>query len=495
MSGHSFDQVLLFVFFIYGLAFFGLGVALALESGRLATRAEARILWSLAGFGLIHGTHEWLESFLLQAQAAGTLVPVWLPWLRLVLLLLSFSSLFLFGILTFQQPIYQPWIGMPVGAALLGIYTLALLASAVVAFRNTSIVWTELLDGMTRYLLAVPASALAVLALRFQVVQARGEGKFQLARYLTIAAFGFALYALSQLFVHPLGMFPAQWINSDTFQLFFHFPIQLLRAGLAVAITLGMLLATRELERGRRQELETVHQERLEALEQIRLESSRREELRRELLRHTVLAQEEERSRIARELHDETSQTLTAFSLNLATLEKLVTDQFEVSELVQKMRALSKQMSQGLYRLVHDLRPAQLDDLGLLPALEYLRDHHRTSGLEVGLAVRGDTRRLDPIVETVLFRVAQEALNNVARHAKTGQAEISLAYQTQDINLQIRDAGVGFDPSQSFAPPRGWGLAGMRERVEAIGGRLRIESIPGKGTLVEVVVAVFDLMP
>lgn len=495
MPGQPFSQLLFFVFFIYGLSFFSLGVAMALESGRMATRAEARSLWSLAGFGLIHGTHEWLESYLLQAQAAGTFVPHWLPWLRLGLLLLSFSSLFLFGILTFSQPAYRPWIGMPVGATILGGYVLAILISAILAFREAPIAWADLLDGMARYLLAVPASALAVLALRFQVVRARTANNTLLAKNLTIAAVGFAVYGLTQLFVHPMKMFPAQVINANLFQLAFHFPIQLVRAVLAVAITLGMLLASREVERGRRQELETAHQERLEALEQIRLESSRREELRRELLRHTVLAQEEERSRIARELHDETSQTLSAFSLILATLEKLVTGQIEASELVHKMRTYSKQMSQGMYRLVHDLRPAQLDDLGLLPALEYLRDHHQPSGLDVKLAVRGEIRRLDPIVETVLFRVAQEALNNVARHARTGKVEMSLVYQTQEINLQIRDAGVGFDPSQSFAPPRGWGLAGMRERVEAIGGRLRIESILGQGTLVEAVVAVFDLMP
>ena len=150
-------------------------------------------------------------------------------------------------------------------------------------------------------------------------------------------------------------------------------------------------------------------------------------------------------------------------------------------------RELSKQMSQGLYRLVHDLRPAQLDDLGLVSALEYLKDDSLTAGLDVSINIQGKARRLDSVIETVLFRVAQEALHNIVRHAQVRQAWIMLVYQSQEITLKIEDTGVGFNPVQSFAPPRGWGLAGMRERVESVGGQLSIESEPDKGTIVEVI--------
>jgi two-component system sensor histidine kinase UhpB len=217
--------------------------------------------------------------------------------------------------------------------------------------------------------------------------------------------------------------------------------------------------------------------------------------MRRELLRHTVRAQEEERGRIARELHDETSQVLTAFSLDLATLRTVVCDRAEIKNLVDRLQDLSKQMSQGLYRLVHDLRPAQLDDLGLVPALEYLKDDSVSSGLDVVIDIHGKARRLDTVVETVLFRVAQEALHNIVRHAQVRQARILLVYQSQEVTLKVEDSGAGFNPVESFAPPRGWGLAGMRERVESIGGQLSIESEPGKGTIVEVAVPVFDILP
>lgn len=154
-------------------------------------------------------------------------------------------------------------------------------------------------------------------------------------------------------------------------------------------------------------------------------------------------------------------------------------------QIIDRLQGLTRQMSQGIYRLVHDLRPAQLDDLGLVPALQYLSDEHKRTGLKVLLAVEGPVQRLDPLVETVCFRVAQEALTNVARHAQIDHARLSLCFQTNQVVLRVQDYGVGFH-NQNSAGRRGWGLAGMRERVESVGGELHLRSAPGKGTLVEV---------
>ncbi len=160
-----------------------------------------------------------------------------------------------------------------------------------------------------------------------------------------------------------------------------------------------------------------------------------------------------------------------------------------------RLQSLSKQMSQALYHLVHDLRPAQLDDLGLVPALEYLKEDNLSKGLAVTITIEGKPRRLDPTVETVLFRVAQEALTNTVRHAHTEQARMCLCYKTQEVILRVADSGTGFNPVELFIPPRGWGLAGMRERVELVSGELQIDSAPDQGTTVEVVIPVFDLLP
>ena len=188
--------------------------------------------------------------------------------------------------------------------------------------------------------------------------------------------------------------------------------------------------------------------------------------MRRELLQHTVMAQEEERARIARELHDESAQLLTAFSLNLATLQMSLPDKSETNKLAKRLQDQAKQLSQGIYRLVHDLRPSQLDDLGLIPALQYLADQERQRmNLEVLVGVDGERQRLDPIIETVIFRVAQEALTNVGRHARVCRAEVRVAYAPGEISMQIKDAGIRFDPNEELVPPHGWGLAGMREPV------------------------------
>ena len=240
----------------------------------------------------------------------------------------------------------------------------------------------------------------------------------------------------------------------------------------------------------RQRRLQEEQQARLAAQQQVEAELIKRNKLRQELLRHTVQAQEEERARIARELHDETAQTLTAASLNFATLKNFLEGRMpEVSGLVTKLQDLCRQMNRDLYRLVHDLRPAQLDDLGLVPALQYLVDEGQANTrIKVALTLSGEQKRLEPFAETVIFRIVQEALTNVARHAETDHAGVNLTYEEDRVILRIRDEGKGFDPGRDHASLSGWGLVGMAERAESINGRFLVDSSPGKGTLVEVVI-------
>jgi signal transduction histidine kinase len=481
MTPSSFDTVLLLVFFIYGLAFFGLGMALAIESGRLPALAEARVLGPLAIFGLLHGIHEWLEAYLLQAEAYGAALPGWLPWFRLLLLVSSFLFLIVFDIQVFRLHT-RPLKTMDfLLLSILGIYFLVILGSAVIAIRNANVAWFDLLNVLSRYLLAVPGAILAAFALRLQAIGSTGQERHHLITHLTIAAVGFFIYGLAQFLVPKINIFPAHSINATSFSTWAGFPIQVVRAGMAAMITMGLVRATQLAERDRQRLAASVQKAHLETLEQ-------RDALRHELLFHTVEAQEEERSRIARELHDETAQVLTAFSLDLATLRTSIPNRSDAMQVVDRLQALCKEMSQGLYRLVHDLRPAQLDDLGLIPAIQYLKDSYASQGLDVIVEVQGQSRRLDAIVETVLFRVVQEALNNVLRHAQTRQARVLVQFQTREVILKVVDSGFGFNPEQPLTPPHGWGLAGMRERVDLIAGQLNIISAQGKGTTVEVIV-------
>jgi signal transduction histidine kinase len=476
------DQLRFLVFFVYGLAFFGMGITMALESGRSPALAQARVLLPLAAFGLIHGTHEWMEAYLLQAKALGTALPAWLPWLRLGFLIASFISLFWYGVqmLLLVSP-DRPG-NHTLRFSIFGFYALFIIGSTVGAYSASPLPLLPLLDGLGRYLLAVPAAMLAALALRSQAKEMFQNKRTLLGRSLVIASFWFAIYSVTQFFVQPIDMFPARYINEDAFLANTGFPIQLIRTIMAVMITYGLVRATQYMEEERKNELFSAQQSQLKALEQ-------RESLRRELLRHIVEAQEDERARIARELHDDISQTLTAFTLELATLRELAKRKPQIKNIVDRLQELSRQMSQGLYSLVHDLRPAQLDDLGLVPAIQSLLNSECCpKGMAVSFEVNGDRKRLDSLIETVLFRVTQEALTNVTRHAGTNKATVCLDYGPEAVTLGVLDSGKGFDPNEPLRPPRGWGLEGMRERVEAVGGRLILHSAPGRGTTVQAVI-------
>ena len=475
------------IFFVYGLAFFSMGIALSLETVRSPRLAERRVLRPLAIFGLLHGMHEWIEILLQQGVWLGVPFPEQINLLRYSLLLISFIPLVYFGLLMLLEPEYGKVIPVVILLGMLVIYA----ALVITLYRVRPDLGLGPADTLARYVLAVPGGILAGLGLRSRAQQVEQEGRGNLARRFRWAALGFAMYGLTQIFVGPIDMFPANMINSAVFVGIAGFPVQLIRAAMAILITVNLIQAIQAVEREREEQLLTAQQARLEALQQVQRDLEEREELRRELLRHTVIAQEEERSRIARELHDETAQFLTALSLNLATLKNLLPEQRNTMDLINDLQSQTRQMSQGIYRLVHDLRPAQLDDLGLVPTLHYLaEEEYRRAGLKVELQVEGQRRRMDPLVETVFFRVAQEALTNVVRHAQCDQATVELVFENDQVVLRVRDEGVGFKIAPSISQQRGWGLEGMRERVDSVSGQLSIFSPQAGGTIIEVAIPV-----
>lgn len=481
------------VYFIYGLAFFSMGLAMMFEARRSPLLADARALWPLALFGLVHGTHEWLEMLLDIRSWFGLSVPGYIPGLRLFMLVISFIFLVVFAlqILRPSERRYARQNLQIVGAMLALFATLVVITN--LAHPRTAEHWIAHADVLARYTLAIPGAALAALALNRQASQAYGAARVSLGRSLRLAAIGFAFYSLAQVVVGPMDIFPAKYLNTAVFYEFAGFPVQAVRATMALVVTVGLVRASQIVEDERQNQLAAARRARLQALEQVQRDLEEKEELRRQLLRHTVIAQEEERGRIARELHDETAQFLTALTLNLATLRNALPQSLEVSDILDRLQSLSRQMSQGISRMVRDLRPAQLDDLGLVAALEYLADdERRRSGLDVSMDVQGSQHRLDPLIETVLFRVAQEALTNIVRHAQTDKSHLRLEVRPDEAVLCVQDWGVGFDVEEELRPPRGWGIAGMQERVESIGGQLHLKSSPGTGTVVEVAVPLLE---
>jgi signal transduction histidine kinase len=202
----------------------------------------------------------------------------------------------------------------------------------------------------------------------------------------------------------------------------------------------------------------------------------------RDAVRRVVQAQELERRRLARELHDETGQALTSILLGLKPLEDALADHPARAALTD-LREQVVTALQDVRRLAVELRPAVLDDFGLVPALERLTDAFaEQSDVRVDFhSALGETR-LPNEVETALYRVVQESLTNIVKHADARNISVSLARRESDVAAVIEDDGSGFDPRA--APKDGVGLLGMRERLALIDGRLEIESRPGAGTTV-----------
>jgi signal transduction histidine kinase len=223
------------------------------------------------------------------------------------------------------------------------------------------------------------------------------------------------------------------------------------------------------------------------AIENARLyaEVQHKEHIRGELFKKAISAQEEERKRIARELHDNTSQSLTA--LLYATEEGLDMDSLnEVKERLESMHDLTKSTLDGIHKLIFDLRPSMLDHLGLIPALRWFSQSRlEPKGIRVTIQEIPESRRLPSEVETALYRVIQEAIINITRHAAARNVGISINFWDDRVVVQVEDDGIGFDITQialSADSSRGLGLLGMEERLELLGGTLDINTMPGSGT-------------
>jgi len=190
-------------------------------------------------------------------------------------------------------------------------------------------------------------------------------------------------------------------------------------------------------------------------------------------------AQEEERARVARDLHDEVNQSLTGLLLRLEAVREAAPPELEPQ--IAETRAVANKAMEELLSLARQLRPTALDDLGLAAAIAGQVEGLRRPGLDAELHAEGDFSDLDDDAQLVLYRVAQESLSNAARHSAASRVDVSLRRNAGAVELTVADDGRGFAFEQS---ERGLGIGGMRERALLVGGELTIESRPGQGTTV-----------
>ncbi|MDP1780207.1 MAG: sensor histidine kinase [Anaerolineales bacterium] len=475
------QSVLIVIYFFYGLAFFSMGVLVAMEGGR-STDARLRMaLRPLAGFGLVHATHEWLEMFKLMGHLSGLLHAIY-PLIALSLLAFSFLSLAAFGayLVLGSESTWRVSLIIPLALEAVWVYGLLTIKSMYVLadMYTVVVVWT-------RYSLAIPAGLLAAAGLVVQQRAFRRAGLVSFGRDSLWAAVAFGWYSLvGQIFTAPSKLPPSTFLNSELFMDIFGFPIQLLRAVAAIFASVFVIRFLRAFQ------VESDHK--FAELQDARLhEAQEREELRTELFRKVVSAQEAERQRIARDLHDETGQSLTAIGMGLRGLSVESKHRKGQGDTLQQLQVLTSDSLRELQRIISDLRPAHLDDLGLSATLRWYASRvQEMTGLIIRVDITGEEQALDETVKIAIFRIVQEAFNNIIKHARANSASISMDYKEKSVHILLRDNGIGFDMDvvKNRVGRISLGLAGMAERATLLGGTVELHSRPDYGTEVEAVI-------
>ncbi len=477
-----FTNNLIGVFFFYGLAFFSMGLAILLEVSHSSELDFARALKPLAGFGLVHGSHEWLEmGLIIHHSLTGKVEAEWISYLRLLLLCLSFLLLLAFGFSLIIGPA-RPRLTLSILLVAVSLWGIGL--AFILPGARSDRAYLVAADVYTRYSLAIPGAALAAWGLLLQCRAFRKAGMPCYGRDVLIAAIAFALYGgIGQLFASPSTIFPSSYVNAPAFLNWFGFPIQGFRALMAIIAAVFVIRSLRAFDE--------EHRRRIQALREAHIaEQQHLIELRAELLHHTVKAQEQERQRIARELHDDAGQTLTALGLGLRSLAQIIpADPRRAIQQAQKLEEVATHGIASLQRLVSGLHPPQLDELGLMAALRWyaqqVREHYN---LHILVSGAPESEQLPDEYRLVLFRIAQEAITNAVRHAEANQVQVFLELSQDEVHLTVSDDGKGFNVDEILGGSelRCLGLMGMIERAALIGGKCEIRSAPGAGTTVEV---------
>lgn len=477
------------VFFVYGLAFFSMGFAIALESRQSSDLKLARSLPYLAAFGILHSLVEWADMLLLiESSGPSTFGLEGVRLGRTLLLGASTVLLIQFGaslldrtegrglrteplatptrssVLSPQSSLWR-WLRLlPWGLGLAWVITLLLLLPGYPAGSRQ---WLIHADVWARFLLYLPGSVLAGLALFSEAGSLERADFRQIAQDARIAGVTFLLNAFVAGLVVPPGQhMPASPMDYDSFQALFGIPVQLVRALSALAITYFVLRVLRV----------------------FRFESARRME---EANRRQNLAALEERERIAREMHDGLAQVVGFLNLKTRLVQQLVASgglEQAASELAQ-MQKIVQEAYTDIRQSILSLRTATELDRGLVAAIRVsVSDFTEQNGLPVELALaEEDEVSFPPEAEVQLVRIVQEALANVRKHSRATKVWIRLERRDGKGLLIIEDDGIGFDLSQLSERKRlCFGLQTMRERAESIGAHLEVTPIPGEGTRIQV---------
>jgi signal transduction histidine kinase len=445
----------LLVFFAYGLVFFVIGLAVALQSRRHSRLELARALGWLAAFGLAHGLHEWGAIFIpIQAQYVDPVIIKLLQMLQVVLLALSFTFLFQFGV----ELLRERWPRLILLPLLLVVGWALFFILPGIAVTADFELWHQQANTWARYLLGFTGSIAAAVGLYYQAQHYIKPLNLQsIYRTLRIAGVCLLIYAILGGLIVPGGhFFPANWLNETAVQNAIGIPVPVFRSLVGLVLAFAIIRA-----------LDVFDMEVDQMIEQMQIEQS--------------LAVE--RDRIGRDLHDGAVQQLYSAGLIVSAAQRKLPQEPTVA--AQRLdRAV-----QAIDEAIAGLR-ATMGELRERPTVHSLPDELRRQTadprlmalmkVELTLDVP-DTAVFSPIQIHHISAILNEALSNAARHAQTRHVQVTACQNAHQFQLTIHDDGRGFNPDGQAA---GYGLRNMRDRARLLGGQLDIQSQPNEGTTI-----------
>jgi signal transduction histidine kinase len=443
------------IYFIYGLMFFVLGLAIALQSRHSSRLDLARSLNWLAAFGFLHGFHEWGDLFIpLQSAYLAPGIILYLHYFDLLLLAISFACLYGFG-LALLEPLKHRRSLHIVFAALLVAWFGLIVFPFRVWFPGFN-AWNDAADALTRYFIGLPSGLLAAYALREHTLTRIAPYNVpRIVRALQLSGLAMAAYALAAGLIPPaVPFFPGNWLNTDTFTHYLLIPPQLIRAfiGLAMALTTIRSLEIFDVETSRR--IETMEQDRMLA---------------------------DERERIARELHDGTIQKVYTAGLLVRSAEKLAEVESPLAGRLATAVGVLDDAISDLRQNLNQLHAPVGSPEPLKLTIQKLATDPRFSALvtvDLDLDLP-DTYYLMPERTVHVLAIIQEALSNVIRHSRARHVLVAADCRDDHLHVVVKDDGVGL-PAQVT---EGHGLRNMRDRASLLRGRVVVDKMD-KGTRV-----------
>jgi signal transduction histidine kinase len=443
------------ILFAYGLAFFVLGLTIALQSRHFSRLDLARGLSWLAAFGMTHGLHEWGDLFIpIQAEYLSEPVVELLNVLQLLLLVISFACLFEFGV-TMLRPLGRArWLhgvsgGLVVAWTFAAFFVLLPLSTDLTA-------WHHAANALARYFIGFPGALLAAYGLRQQAFRRIAPLNVpHIVNTLRVAGVSLALYAVfGGLIPPPVPFFPGNLLNSDTFEQAVGAPALVLRSviGLILAVTIIRALEVFDVETART----------IEAMEQQQILAS-------------------ERDRIARDLHDGLIQKVYTAGLLVESAQRAISSERPIAGRLERAGAVLNDVIGDLRQTLGELRTTP-SSVPLLAGLRRIAEDPRfRSFVDVSLiADLPETDLLPPAQTDHILAIVNESLSNIVRHAHARQVKIAVQVGDGRLKVVIQDDGVGLSRNIEA----GYGLRNMRERARLLGGQLDVTSAGSKGTTV-----------